>query len=217
MNGASALLAVAALSLVGCDKPPETTVLSEVVESTPAGGMDDVKAADPTTHRSPIELDESWVNRVGEAAERGDANAQYSLAIYYRYTHDQGSAFSNAEALKWFTRAADAARIDAMTELGKMYMEGIGVPLDYKNGANWYIKAAEFGDTEAQFALAEAYVDGLGVPVSLVHAYKWFNISSSYSGSEPIAKLRRDMLESRMTREQIAEAQKLSSEWKPQK
>jgi hypothetical protein len=44
-------------------------------------------------------------------------------------------------------------------------------------------------------------------------AYKWFNIAGA-SGNEE-SKQAKDMVSNRMTRDQIAEAQRLSREWKP--
>lgn len=142
-------------------------------------------------------------------AEKGDALSQYSLGIRYRYVSE-----NIGEATKWLSKAASTGHRQAMTELGKIYAEGLGVPLSYEKAANWFKKAADLGDVEAQHALAEAYVDGHGVPKDFIKAYMWFNIASS-TGLDPTASISRDMLENRMSHAQVAEAQRLSSEWKP--
>jgi uncharacterized protein len=63
------------------------------------------------------------------------------------------------------------------------------------------------------------YKDGKGVPQDYVRAYMWLNLSTASMpvgpfGSEFAAK-QRDEVASKMTPAQIAEAQKLTREWKP--
>jgi TPR repeat protein len=55
------------------------------------------------------------------------------------------------------------------------------------------------------------YVNGEGVPEDMVLAYMWWNLAAA-QGIES-AQGNKDTLEERMTREQIAEAQRLSREW----
>ncbi|MGB8575646.1 MAG: SEL1-like repeat protein, partial [Pseudolabrys sp.] len=54
---------------------------------------------------------------------------------------------------------------------------------------------------------------GLGVPQDKVRAYMWFNLSAA-QGREGAAAFR-DLIARRMTPAQIAEAQRLAREWKP--
>ena len=78
---------------------------------------------------------------------------------------------------------------------------------------------AEQGDVDAQFALGIKYDLGetvgvtTGVPEDKVLAYMWYNLAAA-QGNE-IAQDNKDIIEERMTREQIAEAQRLSREWLP--
>lgn len=81
---------------------------------------------------------------------------------------------------------------------------------------------AERGDTRAQTVLGKAYKDGLGVPQDYVQAHMWFNLAAanaSTSGPEKdlrdIASSERQTLSQLMSREQIAEAQRLAREWRP--
>jgi TPR repeat protein len=55
------------------------------------------------------------------------------------------------------------------------------------------------------------YGTGQGVPEDYVLAYMWWNLAAA-QGHEG-AQSNKDILEERMTREQIAEAQRLSREW----
>ncbi len=72
--------------------------------------------------------------------------------------------------------------------------------------------AAEQGDARAQYALGLIYHNGEGVPQDFVEAHKWLNLAAAKDSRD--AKTR-DAAAAKMTREQIAEAQRLAREWKP--
>jgi hypothetical protein len=55
------------------------------------------------------------------------------------------------------------------------------------------------------------YANGEGVPEDYVLAYMWWNLAVAQGYED--AQGNKDRLEQRMTREQIAEAQRLSREW----
>ena len=86
-----------------------------------------------------------------------------------------------------------------------------GIPQDDAEAVRWWRLAAEQGHEFAQQDLGNMYEDGEGVPKDYVLAYMWSNLAAA-QGNFP-AGLRRDRLEEQMTREQIAEAQRLSREW----
>jgi TPR repeat protein len=70
---------------------------------------------------------------------------------------------------------------------------------------------AEQGDVHAQSSLGHMYRNGLGVPEDDVLAYMWWNLAAAQGHAR--ARENKDILEQRMTREQIAEGQRLSREW----
>ena len=76
----------------------------------------------------------------------------------------------------------------------------------------WYRLSAEQGEATAQFNLGNMYAMSKGVPKNYVAAYMWFNLSAE-SGNL-IGINNRDLIAKRMLPEQIAEAQRLSQEWK---
>ena len=76
-----------------------------------------------------------------------------------------------------------------------------------------YRVGAEKGDASAQFSLGFMYELGQGVPQDYVQAYMWFNLAAA-QGTRGAAEWR-EHIAARMTPAQIAEAQKLASEWKP--
>jgi TPR repeat protein len=81
--------------------------------------------------------------------------------------------------------------------------------------AKWYRKAADQGDAISQYLIGACYDSGTGVPKDCVVAYKWILLAGG-QGYE-LAKKGIDLMEARMTREQIAEGQKMAREFVPTK
>jgi len=147
----------------------------------------------------------------GKAAEQGLASAQYFLGrMYYE---GKGVAQDYKQALDWYAKAAEQGDAYAQYFLGRMYANGQGVAKDYKQALDWYAKAAEQGDAYAQSNLGVMYETGQGVVQDYVQAHTWYNLAAS-QGLD-IARKNRDIIEQRMTPQQIAEAQRLAREWKP--
>ena len=105
-------------------------------------------------------------------AERGEADAQYSLGVMYF----QGVSVpqDNKEAVAWWRKAAEQGNANAQLELGVMYTRGQGVPQDYKEAIAWWRKAAEQGNANAQYNLGVMYADGEGVPQDYKEAMAWY-------------------------------------------
>ena len=138
-------------------------------------------------------------------AEKGHADAQYSLG--YMHFFGRGAPMDNAEAAAWYRRAAEQGQAEAQPMLGYMYYFGDSVPQDYAEAATWFRGVAEQGHAGAQFKLGYMHYKGLGVPQDYVSAYFWFNLASGQGDEEARALL--NILEEEMTRDQVAEAQKL--------
>jgi len=83
----------------------------------------------------------------------------------------------------------------------------------------WYRKAAEQGDAVSQFNLGIMYTSGLGVPQDDVLAYMWLDLAAAQGsqdapeGYDASLSFRRVHVAKFMTREQIAEAQRLARVW----
>ncbi|WP_221901526.1 tetratricopeptide repeat protein [Bathymodiolus platifrons methanotrophic gill symbiont] len=106
---------------------------------------------------------------------------------------------------------AEEGSAKAQYNLGVMYTEGEGVIKDYKQAFKWFTKSAEQGDSSAQYNLGLMYANGLGVIKDYRQAYMYANVSS-YNGSKGAIKLR-ELMEKKLTAEQINETQELSREW----
>ena len=150
-------------------------------------------------------------SRLGDlilCAVEGRAEAQLGLGLRY---YALGGPEDLALAVRWFRLAAEQGVDLARFNLGLMYDTGRGVPEDDTEAVRWYRLAAEQGYASAQLNLGFMYSRGEGVPEDLVYAYMWCNLSAA-QGNE-IAQENKDIIERQLTREQIAEAQRLSREW----
>jgi hypothetical protein len=136
--------------------------------------------------------------------------------------HERGEGVPQdyAEAEKWYRLAAEQGIADARFNLGVMYVEGRGVPQDHAEAVKWYRLAAQQGHARAQSNLGIMYATGQGVLQDYVQAYMWSNLAASRF---PASKTKgrdqaignRDIVASKMTPAQLAEAQRLARKWKP--
>ena len=107
---------------------------------------------------------------------------------------------------------AEAGDAKAQNSLGAMYDNGRGVAQDYAAAASWYRKAADQGYAKAQFSLGQMYRQGQGVAQDYVQAHEWFNLGATSGNATAV--MSRDIVASKMTPAQIAEAQRLASAWR---
>ena len=177
---------------------------------------------DPTRNPS-LSLEEDTklgVEWLRKAAEKGDVEAQYILGSYFDdagleiLINQADAPIRTAESIKWYRKAAEQGYADAQNALGLAYDDGKGVPKDAVQAVLWFRKAAEQGKAHAQSWLAWGYYSGEGVPRDVIQAYMWANLAAA-QGYELGAVLRDFDLPKVMTPAQIAEAQRLTREWKP--
>jgi len=123
-----------------------------------------------------------------------------------------------AAALQLARPLAEQGDARAQLILGLMYAKGEGVPQNHREAVKWYRLAAEQNDAQAQYELAFLYAIGDGVAQDYVAAHMWFNLAgANLPASDPRRRqaiANRDAVESKMTREQIAEAQERARDCK---
>jgi uncharacterized protein len=155
-------------------------------------------------------------------AEKGNRYAQNNFARMYEmgFFKDIGNKSTNDidEAIKWYELAAEQGDWEALFNLGSLFYTGKKKPRlrkDYVKAAVYFRRAAETGDEISMYVLGKMYDEGTGVIQDYTQAHMWLNISNS-KGHKPAIKLR-DIIEKKMTKDQIAEAQELARNWKPKK
>jgi len=105
-----------------------------------------------------------------EAAEQGDAQAQFNLGVMYERGTDVTK--DEQQALKWYRKAAEQGLAQAQDHLGMMYYKS--VTLDDQQAVKWFRNAAEQGLAQAQLHLGLMYQLGEGITEDDQQAIKWF-------------------------------------------
>lgn len=135
------------------------------------------------------------------AADSGDVESQYVFGLMLI----NGEVSKNEEmAFRYIKMAASGGDPDAMYRLFLMYKDGVGVMADQKLAVEYLEKSAFAGVSQGQLALGVMRAYGKGTRKDIVDAYVWLNLASD-NGDKNAGEYR-GVVESQMTRQQIAEA-----------
>ncbi len=143
------------------------------------------------------------------SASKGYPEAQFKLG--QMYGRGEGVAQDKNEASRWYIKAAEQGHPEAQYYMGYRYEHGKGITQNYAEAVRWYTKAAQQGNVSALDGLGSLYLAGHGVPQSQVDAYKWFNLAAASGNPEFVTQ--RDRLAAKLTAAQLADGQKMASEW----
>lgn len=112
---------------------------------------------------------------------------------------------------------AEQGDAKAQSRLAYMYWAGHGVPKNYIFAAGWALRAAMQGEPSAQYLLGLLYDRGHGVPQNKVAAYMWLNLASVQAPSlgRKYSDRMREALATKMTHDELFEAQQRSLAWYP--
>jgi hypothetical protein len=150
-------------------------------------------------------------------AARGDVRGQSVLGRLYHGGYAVPQDFK--EAARLLRSAAEQGDAQAQLHLGVMFSEGQSVPQDHVQAAQWYRRAADQGEPHAQYNLGIFYATGEIGQVDRVSAYMWLTLAvaqfSAGDARRRTAVSSRNLIAKQMTHDQIMEAQKRASEWKP--
>jgi TPR repeat protein len=114
-----------------------------------------------------------------EAAESGHTGAALQLGhLLSGKLPFNAEDVDTSEAIKWYTKAAEAGEIEAQYALGMLYVNGNGVPADLVKAANWIEMAAHKDHAVSQFQLGVMYCTGKGVPQDFPRAIAWYELAA---------------------------------------
>jgi TPR repeat protein len=153
-----------------------------------------------------------------KAAGQKYAPAEFQMGQLYDFGF--GVTQNDAEALVWYRKAAERGSAAGQRAVGDFYRKGRAVPVDAAEAARWYRRGADGDDVRAQHQLGEMYFTGTGVTRDYASAYVWFSLAASQA---PLLDNRKGLLElrniaaARMTPEQVDDATRRVSAWKPRK
>ncbi len=114
-----------------------------------------------------------WLRRTADGDGPGQLEAAVNLGGMYS-TGLGGVVQDEAEAIRWYHRAAEQGYLPAQLRMGEMYAAGRGTRQDVVEALVWYRRAAEQGDANAQYNLGVAYETGRGVTQDAAEAVRWF-------------------------------------------
>src|ERR1041384_1215056 len=118
-------------------------------------------------------LELTQFQRVKKAAERGDLESQHNLAAFYA-TDDSLGIRDEAEAVKWYAKAAEHRHGQSQYDLGFMFLLGEGTENDVAKGLWLMEQAVANGWEYAARLLSDVYEKGLfGVESDSEKAAYW--------------------------------------------
>ncbi len=135
----------------------------------------------------PADSERKQLKELQARADKGDADAQISLAALY--ASGTGVAKDPAKATKLLRKAAEQGSARAQCLLGLNYANGDGVKVDKIEAARWLHKAAEQGLAEGQFDLGMCFANGDGVSRDVVEAAVWFRKAADQGLADAQAEL----------------------------
>ena len=92
------------------------------------------------------------LQRLLTLAGQGDPGAQFAVGA--RYATGQEVKQDYAEAIRWFTQAAEQGHVVSQATLGAYYWAGRGVPPDLEKAYYWSILAQNGGDQASKYRVA---------------------------------------------------------------
>jgi len=118
-------------------------------------------------------------------------------------------------AAKEWRPLADQGDPAVQFNLGLLYLDGQGVPMDLDQALKWFTRSAEQGYDKAQLNLGAMYGAGNGVKRDYVQAYKWLNICAAQGNAKCSAQ--RDLIAKKLNASKLNSAQRLASGFTPKK
>ena len=152
-----------------------------------------------------------------QGRSQGNADAQAGLGVMY--TYGRGVPQNDAQAVAWLRKAAAQGNAGGEGRLGEMYVKGQGVPQDYAQAHMWLRKGAEQGNSlsqdEPRFSVRDRQRRAARLCAG-AHVVQSGGVCTQDAAIATSAQMR-DLVAAKMTPAQIAEAQKMASEWVPKK
>ena len=165
---------------LACQNQPLHAVLEKLE-------VDSFELQGDATLRHPGNYDAEYC-RLKNAAESGEAEAQYQFALLIENIFDR-KAPENRESFRWMKVAADAGHSAASYCLGNFYRDGTWVDENYRKAYECYLKAAKLGNSDGMERLGSFYANGIIVPVSQDMAFALYQLSAELGNPKGMCQL----------------------------
>jgi TonB family protein len=177
------------------------------------GSPRNIKVQRPVGHgldEKAIEAVKQW--RFEPAQQDGKpVPVQINVEVAFRLGYPDGAG----ERIKELDRRANSGDANAQLELSQAYFSGKDAFKDEKAGYQLLLRAANQGLPQAEFEMGE-YSERHGNEASdNIVAYMWYSLADDSHFKDAHKRLKK--LTSKMSSEDIAEAQKRAQNWHPQK
>ncbi|HEY4855082.1 MAG TPA: hypothetical protein VIH98_00195 [Xanthobacteraceae bacterium] len=156
--------------------PPSAKSTSAPNDAAPA--ITPAAIAPPASASPADKLPSVFGTTLRTAAAKGDASAQYEIAV--RYAEGRGVAQNLTEAVEWFERAAKQGLAPAQFRLGGLYEKGLGVKKNLDTARRFYAAAGIAGNAKALHNLAVLYAEGIDGKPDYQTAARWFRKAADY-------------------------------------
>lgn len=120
------------------------------------------------------------VSPIVQTVERkaNDNAAEYIVILADMYSFGLGKEASFEIAFSLYLKAAELGNLEAMCDLGYMYLVGQGVTIDQGKSSYWYKKSADLGYVHSMRDIGQNYLHGEGVIQSGEDAVRYFTLAS---------------------------------------
>lgn len=124
----------------------------------------------------PVDLKEAeiWYKK---AAVQGDKQAIKQLDILHAmpaYQLESPPSIDEKWEIDWLEKTASYGDAQSQYELGRLYQDGIKIPMNYSKALAWYYQAAQKDHLEAMCALGYLYLEGKGTEANIEKALFWY-------------------------------------------
>lgn len=159
-----------------------------------------------------------------QGADQGDPSAALKLGLLVEQGKVSNADYGNAA--RWYERACELGSLPGCHNVGVSYEYGSnGVNKDIKKANESYLKAADRGYMQSQYNLASLYSNQYIDPPNDVEGYKWMTLARNAAEQckdqqlcdwilkDPPGHMTK--LKSRLSTDQINQAEFLVKSWKP--
>ena len=136
-----------------------------------------VAPAETSTQQVALD-DKIGPQQLRDAAQFGDANAQFVVAT--RYMNGENVNADPAKAAYWYGKAAAAGLAPAQYRVATLYERGKGVPKNMGAALSWYERAAALGNVRAMHNAAVIAAGNEAGSPDYARAYKWFSMAADH-------------------------------------
>lgn len=134
-----------------------------------------------------LQMAEYWMGRVEKSFPCENSEL---VALGRGFARGIGVNADGKKAVSYLERAANHESVDAMRELGMIYMDGrAGISRDRGKGIGWLKKSAEKGDGRSMLELGNVYAAGDGVQHSSAKALAWWKRAADAGNQAAVIRM----------------------------